>query len=209
MDVRELFLATARVARDAIGDDAVGQAWDDASVLEDQTIGGLAGHIARGGVWVVEDYLNAEVPDAPRAKSAAVYFAQSAAFLNAEDHRLIRERGAQVAAVGHRELFATLTRRLDDLTPRLLAEPVDRIVGAAGGVVVMTLDSYLETRIVEQVVHLDDLARSLGRDPWRVPADAQNLALHVGIDVAQLRYDPTDVLRALYRSRLDPVFPVI
>src|SRR5207249_995127 len=125
--------ATARVARDAIGDDAVGQAWDDASVLEDQTIGGLAGHIARGGVWVVEDYLNAEVPDAPRAKSAAVYFAQSAAFLNAEDHRLIRERGAQVAAVGHRELFATLTRRLDGLTPRLLAEPVDRIVGAAGG----------------------------------------------------------------------------
>jgi len=209
MDVREMFLASARVARDAIADDAVGRAWDAPSALDQQTVGGLAGHIARGGVWVVEDYLDAEIPDAPRAKSAAVYFAQSASFLNADDHRLIRERGARVAAVGHRELCATLARRLDDLSPRLLAEPADRIVGAAGGVVVMTLDSYLETRIVEQVVHLDDLARSLGRDPWPVPLAAQNLVLHIGIDIAQLRSDPTDVLRALYRSELDPVFPVI
>ena len=209
MDVREVFLASAGVVRDAIADDAVGHAWNDPSALAEQTIGGLSGHLARGGVWVVDDYLNAELPDAPRAKSAAVYFAQSASFLNADDHRLIRERGAQVAAVGHSEVCASLARRLDALTPRLRAEPADRIIGVAGGVAVMTLDSYLETRIVEQVVHLDDLARSLDRAPWPVPPDALNLVLHVGVDVAQLRNDPTAVLRALYRTRLDPVFPVI
>jgi hypothetical protein len=209
MDVREVFLASAGVVRDAIADDAVGRAWNEPSVLAEQTVGGLSGHLARGGVWVVDDYLNAELPDAPRAKSAAVYFAQSAEFLNADDHRLIRERGAQVAAVGHRDLCASLAQRLDALTPRLRAEPADRIIGVAGGVAVMTLDAYLETRIVEQVVHLDDLARSLDRDPWPVPPAAQNLVLHIGVDVALLRNDPTAVLRALYRTRLDPVFPVI
>jgi hypothetical protein len=209
MDVREAFLASAGVVRVAIADDAVGRSWESPSVLEGQTIGGLAGHLARGGVWVVDDYLNQDIPDAPRAKSAATYFAQSASFLNADDHRQIRERGAQVASVGHREVCAALARRLDDLTPRLRAEPADRVIGAAGGVVVMTLDTYLETRIVEQVVHLDDLARSLGRDPWSVPPDALELVLHIGIDIARLRHDPNDVLRALYRSRLDPVFPVI
>jgi Mycothiol maleylpyruvate isomerase N-terminal domain len=209
MDVRETFLATALVLYDAIADDAVARAWDQPSVLEEQTIGGLAGHLARGGVWVVATYLDTEIPDAPRARSAAEYFAQSAEFLNADDHRMIRERGAEVAAAGHREVCRALRERLEALAPRLRAEPADRILGVAGGVAVMTLDRYLETRIVEQVVHLDDLARSLGRDPFPVPLDAQNLAIHIGVDVARLRRGETEVIRALYRSRLDPVLPII
>jgi hypothetical protein len=209
MDVRELFLKTARVVRDAIADDVVARAWDEPSILEDQLVGGLAGHLARGGVLVVDDYLNAEIPDAPRVKSTAKYFARSASFLNADDHRQIRERGAQVAALGHGEVCAALNARLDALTPRLLAEPIDRIVGVAGGVAVMTLDTYLETRLVEQVVHLDDLARSVRRDPWPIPDAAQDLVIHIGVDVAQLRHGATDTIRCLYRSRLDPVLPVI
>ncbi len=63
--------------------------------------------------------------------------------------------------------------------------------------------------IVEQVVHLDDLARSVDRDPWPVPEGAQLLAIHVGIDVARLRHGGTETLRCLYRSRLDPVLPVL
>jgi len=208
-NVRELFLTTARVVRSAIGDDLVAQAWDRPSILEDQRVGGIAGHLARGGVWVVDDYLNAEIPDAPRLRSAAVYFAQSAEFLNAEDHRLIRERGAQVAARGHRDVCATLDARLAALTDRLVDEPAGRIVGAAGGVAVMTLDSYLETRIVEQVVHLDDLARSVQREPWTVPDAAVGLAIHIGVDIARLRHGATQTLRMLYRSRLDPVLPVL
>jgi hypothetical protein len=208
-NVRELFLANAQIVRSAIGEDVVARAWDEPSILEDQRVGGIAGHLARGGVWVVDDYLNAEIPDAPRSRSAAAYFAQSAEFLNANDHRLIRERGAQVAAQGHADVCAALDARLAVLTSRLLDEPVDRIVGVAGGVTVMTLDSYLETRIVEQVVHLDDLARSVHREPWTVPDAALSLALHVGIDVARLRHGGTETLRMLYRSRLDPVLPVL
>ena len=208
-EIRDLFATTARVVESAVADGAVGRAWDAPSVLEEQSVGGIAGHLARGGVWVVGDYLDAAVPDAPHVATAAQYFADTADFLSADDHRAIRERGASVAAAGQREVSETLRARLDALGPRLASEPADRIVGVASGVAVMQLDRYLETRIVEQVVHLDDLARSLGREPWAVPPDALNLVLHIGIDVARLRNGPTAILRALYRSPLDPVFPVL
>ena len=41
----------------------------------------------------------------------------------------------------------------------------------------MRLDDYLVTRLVEQVVHLDDLARSLGVESWPVPDDHVKLVL--------------------------------
>jgi hypothetical protein len=207
--LRELFVETARVVEAALADDAVGRAWDEPSVLEDQTIGGLAGHLARGGVWVVDDYLDAPVPDAPYADSAAEYYARATSFLTPEDHRQIRERGAQIAAQGHAEVCAAVSARLDALEARLAREPDDRLVGVAGGAAVVPLDAYLETRILEQVVHLDDLARSLEREPWEVPDDAESLVLHVGVEIARLRHGAIDVLRCLYRSRLDPVLPVL
>lgn len=208
-EVRELFVTTARVVESAVASDEVGRLWDAPSALEEQTVGGIAGHLARGGVWVVGDYLDAAIPDSPRVYTAAQYFAESASFLSADDHKAIRERGATVAARGPREVCATLRARLDALAPRLTEEPADRMVGVAAGVAVMFLDRYLETRIVEQVVHLDDLARSIGCEPWAVPPDAQHLVIHVGIDIARLRRGATPTIRALYRSRLDPVLPVI
>lgn len=207
--VRELFVTSSRFVCDVLAVEEIRAAWDRPSVLAEQTVGGLVGHIARGGVWVVGDYLDADVPDAPFSDSAADYFARSSSFLNADDHRAIRERGAQIAARGYPAVYATLSRRLDDLAPRLLAEPADRVIGVAAGVAVMGLDRYLETRIVEQVVHLDDLARSIGHAPWPVPVAAQDLAIRIGVDIATLRSGPTEVLRTLYRTHLAPVLPVL
>ena len=209
VEVRELFVHTARVVRDAVAADVVARAWDEPSFLEDQTVGGLAGHLARGGVWVVGEYLDAPVPDAPFVDSAANYFAQFAATATPDSLREIRERGARVAAAGHREVCETLAARLDALVARIVVEPVHRTLGVIGGAATMALDEYLKTRIVEQVVHLDDLARSLGRDPWPVSFEAQDLVIHIGIDIARFRHGTVETIRCLYRSRLDPVLPVV
>jgi Mycothiol maleylpyruvate isomerase N-terminal domain len=207
--VRDLFVETAHVVLDAIGDDDVGRAWNERSVLDQQTVGGLAGHLARGGVWVVADYLDAELPDAPRAESAAEYYARALSVLGADDHRAIRERGAQVAARGQRQVCDELRRHLDALTVRLRQEPSDRDVMVAGGAAIMALDLYLETRLLEQVVHLDDLARSLAREPWPVPFDAQNVVIHLGVDIGRIRRGAVEMIRALYRSDLPPTLPVL
>ena len=207
--VRELFVHTARVVRDAIALDAVGRAWDSPSVLEEQTVGGLAGHLARGGVWVVDDYLSAAIPDAPFVSGVAEYFVEADRGLDAEGHRQIRERGAQVAAQGHEEVAQTLASRLQALVAQLVIEPPDRRVGVAGGAFTMLLDEYLKSRIVEQVVHLDDLARSIGREPWPVSFEAQDLVIHVGVDIGRIRSGATEMIRCLYRTELDPILPVI
>ena len=46
--MREQFLAGAEVVVAAVADTRVGEAWERPSVLDDQTIGSLAGHLARG-----------------------------------------------------------------------------------------------------------------------------------------------------------------
>jgi len=203
------FLRTAHVVVDAIGDRAVGEAWHRDSVLEQQTVGGLAGHLARGGVWVVDDYLTDAALPQVRVASAAEYFARVAGSSTPEADREVRERGAQVAAVGQERLRATLEARLAELEQRLAAEPHDRLVGVAAGTLTIPLHEYLKTRIVEQVVHLDDLARSVEHHSWEVPREAQQLVIHLGIDIGSERYGPEAMIRCLYRSGFASVLPVL
>jgi hypothetical protein len=66
------------------------------------------------------------------------------------------------------------------------------------------------TRIVEQTVHIDDLARSLRRDPFPWPEQAQELTIHVGVDIGQRVAGATSMIRALYRQGFaDKTLPVI
>ena len=64
-DVVALFVAGAHAIVEAIADPSVAEAWDRPSVLEDQLVSGVAGHLARGGVRVVADYLRAGHPAGP------------------------------------------------------------------------------------------------------------------------------------------------
>jgi hypothetical protein len=209
-EVVGVFLDGAQVVADAIGEPAVAAAWEQPSVLEEQTVGGLAGHLARGAVWAVGDYLDAGTPDGPVTfASANEYFASIIDRASEDDHRAIRERGAAVAAVGPEQLVATLDERLDTLRRVLRSIQPDALVAVVGGAV-MHLKDYLETRIVEQVVHLDDLARSIGREPWPVSDDALVLTIAMGVGVSRRRHGDTAVLRALYRRGFaDAAFPAL
>jgi hypothetical protein len=196
-DVRDDFLLGARAVLTALSDPAVAAAWDQPSVLADQTVGGLAGHLARGGVWVVDDYLDLDPPSAPTFADAAAYFTQVAR-MGPADHQAIRDRGAAIAADGPDGVVARLTDRIAGLEPRLRAEPADRLLPVSGGG--MALDAYLATRVLEQVVHLDDLARSV---PGVVPAVPDSLVARVttlGAAIAVERHGATAVLRHLFRT---------
>ncbi|MCU1452918.1 MAG: hypothetical protein JWN46_1064 [Acidimicrobiales bacterium] len=206
----ELFLAGADVVLAAVSDALVGEAWDQPSVLAEQRVGGLAGHLARGGVWAVGEYLAGGDPVGPaQVASAGDYFALLADAGTEQDHRAIRERGASVAAVGQRGVVITLRERLAELRLDLPRRPEDQLVAVIGGTV-MRLGDYLATRIVEQTVHLDDLARSLDRPGWSLPAGAEALTLSIGLDVGRRRAGAAAMVRALYRSGFaESVLPVL
>jgi hypothetical protein len=203
--IREQFLAGARVVVEAISSSAVGAAWDEPSVLDDQTVGGLAGHLARGAVWVVGDYLDRQ-PPAPTFRSAEHYFATLTTEADAASNQAIRDRGRAVAAAGHAAVVADAGARLAALEVRLPDEPADRVTVVAGGA--MRLDDYLVTRIVEQVVHLDDLARSVAVAPWPVPEGNLRLALEVAVGTGVLRFGGPAMVRALFRDDAS-VLPVL
>ncbi|HEU5151062.1 MAG TPA: maleylpyruvate isomerase N-terminal domain-containing protein [Iamia sp.] len=194
--MRDDFLRGARAVLTALSDPAVAAAWDRPSVLADQTVGSLAGHLARGGVWVVEDYLALDRPPAATFPSVAAYFAQ-VADLGPADHQGIRDRGAALARLGPDAVVGRLAERLPAVAARLAGEPADRLLPVSGGA--MALDLYLGTRLVEQVVHLDDLARSVPDLVLDVPADLVATVAGLGTAIAVERHGPTAVLRHLFR----------
>lgn len=203
------WLAGAEAVLAAIDDPVVAAAWDQRSVLADQTVAGLCGHLARGGVWVVADYLAGDEPVGPvDFDSVATYFARVTAELTEVDHQAIRDRGATVAAVGHDELVATLRRRLAEATDVIAATSMDRRVAVYAGRT-MRLGDYLETRIVEQAVHLDDLARSVAGLEVTIPDEVVQRALDVGVAILAHRVGPLGALRTLYRDGSATELPVL
>jgi len=209
--MREQFLAGTEVVLDAVTDERVIAAWHQASALEDQTIGSLASHTARG-CWVVDQYLDKPTPPGPaNFATAAEYFAQISDSFTETDHVEVRNRGAEVASAGPASVGADLAHKLPGLRLRLVDEPEDRLIEVYGGNV-MGLDDYLWTRIVEQVVHLEDLARSLKIEPWQNPPDAEALVIGCGAEVGRLRRGGPAMIRALYRDRSigeDSILPVM
>ena len=151
-------------------------------------------------MWAVGEYLESGPAQGPVAfGSAGEYFTSFAENASTDDHRAIRNRGAAVAAVGRDELVRRLEAWLGALGPRLRSLEAGHLLAVLSGKV-MCLDDYLTTRIVEQVVHLDDLARSIDREPWSLPSEAQALAIAVGTDIAARRHGTDAVIRSLYRK---------
>jgi len=205
--MRKLFLDSATVVLAALRDPEVASRWGQPSTLAEQSIGSIAGHLARGTLWLVTDYLDQPVePGAPITLPTVADYLAMAMTLTAEDHAGIRTRGAEVAALGPAEVTGRASTALEALRSRLPAEPADRVLPVFGGAL-MPLDEYLVTRMIEQVVHLDDLARSLDRDPWVLPAEAVDLVLVTGIRHGVARHGAPTMIRALYREQdMPPLF---
>jgi uncharacterized protein (TIGR03083 family) len=200
MEILELYLAGTRAVREALADPAVVAAWDEPSVLEEQTVGSLAGHLARTGAWILDEFLSAGEPDGPvDFDDVATFYVTLLPTQDDPIHQGIRDRGAALAAQGAATLAATVDERMPGIEAALRTLPEDHELTVTGGNV-MTLGQYLVTRVVEQVVHLDDLARSVGREPWPLPEEALRLVAEIGLDIARLRHGSDAVVRALFRQ---------
>lgn len=206
----ELYLEGTRTVRTAITDPLVVEAWDQPSVLEHQTVGSLAGHLARTGTWIVDEFLEAGEPEGPvDFEDVADFYVTLLPTGDDTIHEGIRQRGAALAEQGPDGLAATIDERMPAVEAALRALPEDRRLTVTGGNV-MRLTDYLVTRLVEQAVHLDDLARSVDREPWPLPLELHRLVARVAVDIALLRHEPDLVVRGLYRrGQAAAVLPAI
>jgi Mycothiol maleylpyruvate isomerase N-terminal domain len=202
---RDLFLTCARSSHELLSSPEVASKWTEPSALRHWSVKGLAGHLARATISV-ERYLDAPPPDG-EPLSPAQYFA--AALEGDRDvtsalHTDVRDRGDEAAAVGHAAVVADHAAALERLIVRLSEEPQDRRVAVFKGLV-MNLDQYLVTRLVELVVHMDDLAVSVSVPTPPVPPEAYELAIDALVNLARLQNGDAAVLTALARAERDDI----
>jgi uncharacterized protein (TIGR03083 family) len=208
-DVRALFIDTALAAQTLLFEPALVEKFDGPSALAEFPVRGLAGHLLRA-MTSVEGYLDRPEPGAgpdlavvsPADYCAAL--AEAGNDLDSEFHRAIRRRGLDEASGTPEELALAWSRTAARLGDRLQSESGDRLVQVFGDMV-LTLDDYLVTRLVELVVHADDLAASLGVPPAPLPAAATGLVIATLVEVARIRHGDAAVLRALARRERDTV----
>jgi hypothetical protein len=206
MDRMAAFLVAARTSQALLDDPAVAAAWAQPSALPGFTIGGLAEHLA--AQILTPARVLAEPPSTHELVALLEHYGRAAwvgADRDAEPNVLIRDSGEQSAAEGPDALAARVTKALADLEQTLPAQPVDRWIQPPAGPWSLTLSDFLLTRMMEMVVHCDDLAHSLQLATPSFPAPVQDPVLELLVQLSVRRHGATAVVRALTRAERAPL----
>ncbi len=218
-DVQRLWVESCAALLTLVDDTAVGDRWDAPSCLPGMTIGALCGHVIASGIFEVESRVtqaaaagnDAVTPSysgplvtAPptRTDGRAMTAANLHALVPTDDgnaaHRAVEAAAAEQAENGMEDLVSR--GRIAFATARVAVERTDPDVVVDCWGVPLSFEEFLRTRIVEMVVHAEDLADSIGLESSGLPDEAKEVACNIGIEAAIRRNGPTAVLRALFRS---------
>ena len=204
MSIVSEYLEVAGVVRNFLATSDVAKYWDYPSALEEWTVAGLAGHLARP-VLNLSSVLAEPVPLGSPRHSAVDYYCQMPASDAEHDSpaaRAIRARGVESAGTDLSDLLDRYDKALALAIDTLPSLPVECEIGtpAQGGGVRMLLRQYLITRMIEMLVHTDDLAVSVGANYPEFPSDATDDVVSTLACISARRNTPTDLLRVLTRA---------
>jgi uncharacterized protein (TIGR03083 family) len=201
--IRDAYLEAAVSLAELLRDPAVAAAWDRPSALQEFSVHGLAGHLG-SQVFFVSQLLEAEAPD-EQPLSVLEFYAAAEAFHTDADSEInvrIRRGGEAVAADGPNALIGEVDSALARQRATVPAEPDDRVVSFLGRPVL--LNDFLLSRMMEIVVHSDDLALSAGIPTPPLPPHVFEPVLDLLARLAVVRHGQTPVLRALSRAERAP-----
>ena len=197
------FFEAAETASAVLAAPAVAQRWADPSALEGFSVGGLAGHLGVAGQRL-EAALDEPLPGPAVAVELADFYGVNRVArpdgLNEGFHQFIRDDGEQRAQQGSDRVAQRFDAVIARLRARLPNEGPDRLVPVLrvpDGVA--SLDAYVATRVVELVVHTDDLAASVDMPPAPVAPLAATVAIEVFVELARARVGDLEVIRAFTR----------
>lgn len=206
-DIRVVFRDTVDAVRPLLAERALRERWEAPSALDMMSVGALAGHLLRATA-LVDSYLDRPQPDVGPSSviRPAQYLVQALTDddLDSALHQSIRQRGEEMAAGGADAVLERWDATATTLRERLQSEPAERMVTVLDAMV-LTLDDYLRTRILELCVHSDDLAVSLDLPTPALPDQAVDVAVEILLEVARIRHGGLAVVRALARRERDDV----
>lgn len=204
----EDFLAAADAAIGLLESAEVTGRWAEPSACAGFTVGGLAAHLGwqvQSARWAVESERPASGAVVTELTAHYEQAAWVGADLDAPVNAGIRESGEKRAEAGAaevvqltREARAYLAESFTSLTPdQVIAMPW--IEGRA-----MTLADVLATRVLELLIHTDDLAVSVGLETPLASESAYARVIGLLAPLAVRRHGPIPVLRALSRAERAP-----
>ena len=202
---RELYLSVAEVAATLLAAPEVADGWRRPSALAELSVQGLAGHLA-GQVFFIPAVLAEPVPTEP-AISIQEYYARVSwigSDLDTPFNRAIRSGGEEEAAEGPAALAARVGACVEELRGTLPAAPDRTVRRPTWGPWSISLDDFVTSRLLELVVHSDDLAHSVGLPTPEFPAPAVETVVDLLSRISLRRHGATNVLRALTRSERAP-----
>jgi uncharacterized protein (TIGR03083 family) len=192
------FLSAARSAAALLHSPELADAWSKPSALAEFRVSGLAGHLA-GQVTNVGFFLDSPaLADEPAIDAVRFYSQQADVDLDSPNARGIRDRSEHNAGPSAADLAArydaavtAVANRLDDLDPAQLITVWNRWV--------LPLDQCLLTRILELVIHSDDLAVSIGVATPEFSPEVVDATITTLARIAVNKRGAVPVLRALSR----------
>lgn len=179
----------------------VAEAWEQESVLPGMTVGGLTRHVVSQFESAVE-FLGIQPPraHAPVVSLADLYRRTDwfSAPVDAPENTSIRDDFNAMAAGGQAHSLAILQRARADL-PAAVAAAGSATYVAWQDCSVST-DDFLVVRLMEVVVHADDLATSVGQPTPAFDAETVHPALALLAMLSAQRHGTIAAVRALSRA---------
>lgn len=204
-EIRQSYLVAAASAVSLLRDPAVAASWDKPSALMEFSVAGLAGHLAHQLVRVGDVLSPGERAGEPI--TLIEHFSRSPwvqAGLDHESNLSVRRGGEASAAAGPAVLVERAQALHEMQSATLAAQPADLVVFLPWSGWSLRLDDFLLTRLVELVVHSDDLAASVGAETPDLPASVIEPVVELLARLAVHRHGATAVIRALSRAERAP-----
>lgn len=194
--------ATDRVA-ELVGHHQIEQAWDRESRCEAMTVGGLVRHLVHQPQRVVE-VLSAGSGTSSGPPIGLVEYYRQAPWANTDlddpSNVAIRDDANTEAADGYRSAVEDLATARDGLAEAVAnAGPVALLRRRQSSV--LTTDDFLVTRLLEMVVHSDDLAVSVGLPSPVFGSDVIDPVLRLLAALSVHRHGEAALIRVLTRPQ--------
>ncbi|SDK16780.1 Mycothiol maleylpyruvate isomerase N-terminal domain-containing protein [Lentzea albidocapillata subsp. violacea] len=205
MTIREDFLTTARIALELLRHQQVAQHWDRPSALPEFGVSGLAGHLAYQAL-PLPSMIGTPPGDEPVVSLMEHYERAQWTDLDvdSEFHTRIRAGGEKLAVEGRDALCDRFEQTLDELAKSLPGQENRGVRMPHWGPWAVPLDEYLVSRLMEFVVHSDDLAVSVGLDTPEFPRHVSETVIDLLTRMALNKHRAIDVVRALSRKERAP-----
>jgi Mycothiol maleylpyruvate isomerase N-terminal domain len=197
------YLIAAESALELIGQVPVVQRWSEPSALPQMSVGALAAHLG-SQVLSVHAAVTAgtgateEEPVPLLEHYERVPWARSG--LEDSSNVTIRHGAEADAAAGHATLALDLRNAIDDVRTAFTSLRMPPAIRMPWWDWSLSFDDFLVTRVMEIVVHSDDLAVSVDLEPPPLPEAVLGPVLALLVGVSLRRHGQAAVVRALSRS---------